>query len=235
MIKPKDFSPSKKYPAIVYVYGGPHAQKVNYGWQGMYYLYAQYLAAQGFVVFTLDNRGSAHRGKVFEADIAKAFGSVDLEDQVHGAKYLQTLPFVDKDRLGIYGWSYGGYMTLMAMCKAPELFKVGSSGAPVTDWYLYDTAYTERYLGLPQLESDTYKKASVFTWVDGLKGKLQLIHGMADDNVLYVNSTMLYSELQKRGKQFEIQAYPGEKHALASTPMRVHCYASITRFFKDNL
>jgi dipeptidyl-peptidase-4 len=235
MIKPKDFSPSKKYPAIAYVYGGPHAQKVNYGWQGMYYLYAQYLAAQGFVVFTLDNRGSAHRGKAFEADIAKAFGSADLEDQVHGAKYLQTLPFVDKDRLGIYGWSYGGYMTLMAMCKAPDLFKVGSSGAPVTDWCFYDTAYTERYLGLPQLEADTYKKASVFTWVDGLKGKLQLIHGMADDNVLYVNSTMLYSELQKRGKQFEIQAYPGEKHALASNPMRVHCYASITRFFKDNL
>jgi dipeptidyl-peptidase-4 len=179
--------------------------------------------------------GSANRGKAFEAPISKAFGEVDLEDQIQGVNYLQSLPFVDSNRIGIYGWSYGGYLTLMAMCKAPHLFKVGSSGAPVTDWFLYDTAYTERYLGLPKDDPESYGRASVFSWTQGLQGRLQLIHGMADDNVLYVNSTMLYSELQKLGKPFEIQAYPGEKHALSSIPMRVHCYASITRFFKDNL
>ena len=235
MIRPQDFDPKKKYPAIIYVYGGPHAQKVNHGWQGMYYLYAHYLASQGFVVFTLDNRGSANRGKSFESPISKAFGSIDLEDQISGARYLQSLPYIEGSRIGIYGWSYGGYLTLMAMCKAPDIFKVGSSGAPVTDWFLYDTAYTERYLGLPKEDPESYSQASVFSWTKGLQGRLQLIHGMADDNVLYVNSTMLYSELQKLGKPFEIQAYPGEKHALSSIPMRVHCYASITRFFKDNL
>ena len=235
ILKPKHFNPEIRYPAIIHVYGGPHAQRVNYGWHGASYLYAQYLANQGFIVFTLDGRGSANRGKAFESPINKAFGSVELADQVAGAKYLMSLDYVDSSRIGIYGWSYGGYLTLMALFKHPDVFKVGSSGAPVTDWKLYDTAYTERYLGLPSKNVETYQSSSVFPWVDSLRGKLQLIHGMADDNVLYSHSTKLYSELQKLGKQFEIQAYPGEKHALATPKMKIHCHHSMTRFFKENL
>lgn len=235
LIKPNDFDPKVKYPAVVHVYGGPHAQRVNYGWAGASYLFAQYLANQGFIVFTLDGRGSANRGKSFETPIYKAFGSTELADQVAGAKYLMQLDFVDSSRVGIYGWSYGGYLTLMALFKHPDIFKVGSSGAPVTDWKLYDSAYTERYLGSPSENDHTYHECSVFPWLENFQGKLQLIHGMADDNVLYSHSTKLYSELQKNGKQFEIQAYPGEKHALATPKMKIHCHHAITRFFKENL
>lgn len=235
LILPQDFDPHKKYPAVIHVYGGPHAQRVNHGWGGWQGFVAQHLASQGFVVFTLDNRGSANRGKDFETAIYHNLGGVETEDQLVGAKYLQSLSFIDSSRIGMYGWSYGGYMTLMCLMKHPDTFKVGSSGAPVTDWKLYDTAYTERYMGTPLENPEGYKMASVFNWIDNLQGSLQLIHGMADDNVLYVNSTMLYSALQAAGKMFEIQAYPGEKHALANPAMRVHCYKSIVRFFKEKL
>jgi dipeptidyl-peptidase-4 len=235
MILPHDFDKSKKYPAIVHLYGGPHAQMVTNGWAGDRYLFQQYLASMGFVVISLDNRGSANRGLSFEGAIYKNMGDLEVEDQLVAANHLKSLDFVDEDRIGVHGWSYGGYMTLMCMFKKPDVFKVGVSGAPVTDWSLYDTCYTERYMSTPQLNPEGYKSSSVFPYVKNLEGKLLVIHGMADDNVLFTNSTMLYSALHKEEKMFDIMLYPGEKHAVAGQVSKVHNYRTIANYFVENL
>lgn len=235
IFQPHDFDPSKKYPAIVHLYGGPHAQMVTKAWAGDRYLFQQYLASKGFVVISIDNRGSANRGLTFEGAIYKNMGDLEVEDQLAAATYLRSLSYVDGDRIGVHGWSYGGYMTLMCMFKAGDVFKVGVSGAPVTDWKLYDTCYTERYMSTPQDNESGYTKASVFPYVDGLKGKLMVIHGMADDNVLFTNSTMLYSALHKADKLFDIMVYPGEKHSVAGTVAKIHNYKTISEYFVNHL
>lgn len=196
----------KKYPVLVYVYGGPGAQRVTKSWGSGF---VQYMAQQGFIVFTLDNRGSANRGKRFEAPIYKNMGSPEVDDQVVGVKYLTSLPYVDPKRIGIYGHSYGGYMSLLAMFKAPEYFKAGVAGAPVTDWRLYDTHYTERFMGMPG-DGNVYENSSVFPYSDNLKGDLLIYHGMADDNVLFTHSTKLYKQLQDNAQAFEMMNYPGK-------------------------
>ncbi|WP_237062645.1 S9 family peptidase [Microbulbifer zhoushanensis] len=232
LYKPAGFDPKKKYPVMVYQYGGPHAQVVTNSWDR---LFNQYMAQQGYVVFSVDNRGSANRGTEFENPIHKAMGSVEVEDQVTGVEFLRSLPYVSADRIGVFGHSYGGYMTLMNMFKAGDYFQAGVSGAPVTDWGLYDTHYTERYMGNPNSDAEAYKASSVFPYVDGLKGDLLIYHGMADDNVLFTNTTKLIKLLQDQGKQFELMTYPGKKHSLRGKQTRVHQYTMIREFFDRHL
>jgi len=157
---------------------------------------------------------------------------VEVRDQLAGVHWLQSLPWIDAKRIGVFGWSYGGYMTLMLLAKGSDVIAAGAAVAPVTDWRLYDTGYTERYLGLPKSNARGYADSSVFSALDGLKSPLLLAHGMADDNVLFVNSTRLMSELQNRGVQFELMAYPGAKHGLSTPQMKVHVYTAIRDFFE---
>lgn len=227
--KPAGFDGSKKYPVMVFLYGGPHAQLVTNSWDR---LFNQYMAQQGYVVFTIDNRGSANRGKKFEDPIFKKMGTVEVEDQITGVKFLRTLPFVDPERIGVYGHSYGGYMALMTMFKAGDYFKAGISGAPVTDWALYDTHYTERYMGNPEKgDAKAYENSAVFPYVDGLKGPLLVYHGMADDNVLFTNTTKLIKAMQDKGLQFELMTYPGKKHGLRGKETGVHRHRMMKNFF----
>lgn len=229
LYKPKKIE--GKHPVIVYLYGGPHAQVVNNAWGGNRGLLMQYWVSKGYVVFSIDNRGSNYRGKAFEEPIYKAMGSVEVDDQVTGVKFLHTLPYVDKERIGVHGHSYGGYMTIMSMFKAGDYFKAGVSGAPVTTWRLYDTHYTERYMGNPNTDSDAYDASSVFPYSDGLKGPLLIYHGMADDNVLFTHSTKLYKHLQDAAKPFEVMDYPGKKHSIRGKQTGIHLYHTITNFF----
>jgi len=233
LFKPAHFDPDKRYPAIVEVYGGPGVQRVIDAWTGA--SFTQILTRAGYVVFQLDNRGSAFRGTAFQSPIRGHLGEIEVADQVRGAKWLASQPFVDPARLGVWGWSYGGYMTLMLMFKAPGVFAAGVSGAPVTDWTLYDTHYTERYLDRPSDNATGYEASSVLPYVKDLAGKLLVIHGMADDNVLFLNSTKLFRRLQDLGKPFEVMVYPGAKHGLLRQHDGRHAYATILRFLDANL
>lgn len=234
LFKPSTLIAGKKYPVIVNVYGGPHAQLVSNRWRERN-LYLQFLAQQGYVVFQLDNRGSYNRGKAFEDPIYRNMGSVEVDDQVAGVKWLRQQAFVDPQRIGIYGHSYGGYMSLMGLFKASEYFQAGVSGAPVTDWALYDTHYTERYMANPESNKNGYQASAVFPYIEGLKGDLLLYHGMADDNVLFTHSTKLMKQLQDKNKAFELMTYPGSKHSMRGKPVRVHLYNTITDFFNRRL
>ncbi len=233
VLTPPGFDPEASYPAIVFVYGGPHGQKVEDKWQVDI---NEILARNGYVVFTLDNRGTSFRGVDFDAPIFRRMGHVEVEDQMTGVEYLRSLDYIDEDRIGVWGWSYGGYMTLMCLLRAPDAFAVGVSGAPVTDWALYDTHYTERYLGKPQDNADGYLASSVFPYVGDLAAPLLLVHGMADDNVLYTHSTKLYKALQDAGKPFDIMAYPGSKHGLSRVPATgSHFYQQLVRYLDAHL
>ena len=229
---PADFDPDRQYPAIQYLYGGPHSQQVHRGWQSMR---AQMFAQRGYVYFTLDNRGAANRGREFEGHIRHRMGSVEVEDQLVGLDYLKSLDFVDADRVGIWGWSYGGYMTLMATLQAPDAWAAGVAGAPVTDWTLYDTAYTERYMGHPDANFGGYEQSSVFAHLDNYETPLLLIHGMADDNVIFANSVRLYSELQQQRADFEMMTYPGQRHGVRGEDRSVHLWTMIVDYFDRKL
>lgn len=239
LLKPANLEPGKRYPAVVDVYGGPHFQYVRKDWMGgtraAQGLFRQVLAQNGFVVLTLDNRGSGYRGNAFETAIAGRLGKVEIEDQLRGVEYLKSLPFVAGDRIGIMGWSYGGYMSLMALTTTTA-FRAGVAGAPVTDWALYDTHYTERYLGTPQSNAEGYRDSAVTPYADSLHGSLLLVHGMADDNVLFTHSTLLMQQLQSLNKQFDVMTYPGGKHGLVRMPGQGrHYYEMVLRFFQREL
>jgi len=239
LIKPANFAPGKRYPVIVDTYGGPHAQYVQKNWMGgsraTQGLFRQLLAQRGFVVFSIDNRGSGFRGVAFESALQGQLGKVEIEDQVRGVQFLKQQSFVDGDRIGIMGWSYGGYMALMALVQ-PNVFKAAVAGAPVVDWSLYDTHYTERYLGTPANNARGYELSGVTPHANKLSGRLLLVHGMADDNVLFTNSTMLMQRLQASGKQFELMTYPGGKHGLIRLPeMGKHFYDLVIDFFEREL
>ncbi len=229
LYKPNNMMPGKKHPVIVNVYGGPHAQLVKNVWQGADM--TQYMLQQGYIVFQLDNRGSNYRGTEFEFSIYEKLGQVEVNDQITGVKYLHTLPYVDKDRIGIFGHSYGGYMALMTLLKAGDYFKAAVSGAPVTDWLLYDTHYTERYLNHPTVNAKGYEQSSVFPYITNLKNPLLVYHGMADDNVLFTNTTKLIKALQDENKQFELMTYPGSKHSMRGKKVKVHLNNTIMNFF----
>lgn len=222
-------------PAIVYLYGGPHAQVVNNSWGGNRGLLMQYWTSKGYVVFSIDNRGSNYRGKAFEDPIYRKMGDIEVADQVAGVDFLRTFDFVDPKRVGVYGHSYGGYMALMTMFKAGDHFAAGVSGAPVTDWRLYDTHYTERYMGDPREVDDLYTASSVFPYAKNLSGDLLIYHGMADDNVLFTHSTMLYKHLQDLALPFEVMDYPGKKHSIRGKNTGIHLSHTITNFFDKHL
>jgi dipeptidyl-peptidase 4 len=233
VFKPRPFDPKTRYPAIVDVYGGPGVQRVLDNWMGA--SFTQILTRAGYVVFQLDNRGTAGRGTAFQAPLHGKLGDVEVADQVQGARWLGAQSFVDAARIGVWGWSYGGYLSLMLMLKAPDVFRAGVCGAPVTEWSLYDTHYTERYLGTPQGNPAGYAMSSVLPYAGELKGKLLIMHGMADDNVLFLHSTKLIRKLQDLGKPFDVMVYPGAKHGLLRQHDGRHAYATIKRLFDENL
>lgn len=228
LYKPAEFDPSKKYPVLVFLYGGPLAQMVKNQWGRPF---VQYMAQQGYVVFTLDNRGAAGYGKAFEDTLYRAMGSTEVDDQIAGVKYLHSKPWVDQDKIGVHGHSYGGYMTLMCMFKAADFFKAGVAGSPVTDWSLYDTHYTERYMGHPKKDAQAYENSSVFPYAKDLAGPLLIYHGMADDNVLFKNSTKLYKLLQDNNIPFWSMDYPGKKHSIRGKQTQMHRANLIRNFF----
>jgi dipeptidyl-peptidase-4 len=233
LFKPAGFDPATRYPAIIEVYGGPGVQRVTNAWTGN--SFTQVLTRSGYVVFQLDNRGTAARGTAFRAPIHLKLGDVEVADQVQGARWLGSQPYVDAGRIGVWGWSYGGYMTLMLLFKAPGVFRAGVSGAPVSDWSLYDTHYTERYLGRPQDNPSGFAASSVLPYARDLEADLLVIHGMADDNVLFLHSTKLFRRLQDLGKPFDVMVYPGAKHGLIRQHDGRHAYATIKRFFDSSL
>ncbi len=232
LIRPAGFQPNRKYPAVVMVYGGPHAQSVRNSWRGADW--DQALAHRGFVIWQVDNRGSAGRGHVWEAPLYRRFGDRELSDQLDGVRHLVSLGFVDPERIGIYGWSYGGFMTLYAMLHAPDIFRAGIAGAPVTDWRNYDTIYTERYLGLPSENEEGYRLSSPVHFADRLKGQLLLVHNFQDDNVLFQHTLRMGDELQKAGKPFELMIYPQKTHGVVG-PARRHMLETTTAFLERHL
>lgn len=231
--KPPGFDPAKKYPVIVEVYGGPHVQRVSNDWRP---LSDQFLTHAGYIVFRLDNRGTWNRGKRFEDVIYHQTGGPEVRDQLAGVDWLKAQPFVDAGRIAIQGWSYGGYMTLMTYGQAPEgTFAAAIAGAPVTDWALYDTFYTERYMGTPEKNAEGYHASSVFAHIDGLTGPLMLIHGMADDNVTFDNTTRLMAELQARSQPFELMTYPGQRHGIQGEALQLHLMRTRLDFLERHL
>jgi dipeptidyl-peptidase-4 len=234
ILKPHDFDAGKKYPAIVSVYGGPHAQKVSKTWQST--SERTYLEA-GYIIFKLDNRGSGNRSAKFMRALDRRLGTVEVDDQLVGANYLKTLPYVDPEKLGVMGWSYGGFMTLMLLTADNTPFKAGAAGAPPTEWGLYDTAYTERYMGTPEQNKDGYARSDILNRLDKLKpGSLLLLHGMADDNVIFENSTRLIAALQKQSIPFEMMLYPGERHSAPGSKTKgLHVLKTHLGFFGRKL
>jgi len=212
LYRPERLAPGRRYPALVRVYGGPTAQTVKDSWELTQDLRAQALVERGYVVFRLDNRGTPRRGRAFEETLARRLGSVEVEDQIAGARYLAGLPYVDGSRLGIYGWSYGGYMAARCLLKAPDLFRAAVAGAPVTDWDGYDTFYTERYMGTPQDNPDGYRESSVLPLAAALRGRLLIIHGMADENVHFRHTARLLNALNAAQKRYELLIFPDERH-----------------------
>ena len=227
MITPK-LVPGKRYPVFFQHYGGPGTgQQVTRGWQGAL---PQYLVDQGWIFFQIDNRGSYNRGKAFEDAIYHAMGTVEVADQLAGANYLKTLPFVDPARIATYGWSYGGYMSIKMLEKTPGVYAAAVSGAPVTDWQLYDTHYTERYLGDPRTDPQSYAGSQAITDAAKIRDPLMLIHGMADDNVFLDNATAFAAEMQKTDTPFEMMLYPGQTHRVGGPGVSEHLWHTILNF-----
>ena len=232
LIKPANFRAGEKYPAIVMVYGGPGAQSVRNSWTGA--TWDQALAQRGFVIWQMDNRGSKGRGHAFEAPIYHRMGKIELADQLEGIHYLIGQGFVDPARVGIYGWSYGGYMTLYSLLNAPDVFRAGIAGAPVTSWRNYDTIYTERYLGLPSENAEGYRASSAAEYAGKLKAKLLMVHNIEDDNVLFQNSVQMADAFERAGKLFDMVIYPGKSHGVTGVPRR-QLLEKTTDFFEKNL
>ena len=236
MIKPPDFDPAKKYPVLISVYGGPRAHEVINRWGGFEFLWHEMMAEKGYIIFQVDNRGSYERGHAFETPIYHHFGKVELADQLSGVAYLKSLPYVDSSRIGIWGWSYGGYMTLYSLLNAPGVFKAGVSVAPVTDWRLYDTIYTERYMGRPQDNPEGYKNSSPVNQAANLKDNLLLIHATGDDNVHFANTAEILNELIASGKYpTDLLLFPGRGHGISDAPARDLLFERITQFLLNNL
>src|SRR5579884_1590284 len=232
LIKPAGFRPGTKYPAIVYVYGGPGIQSVHNMWYGIDW--EQVLAHHGYVIWQLDNRGSSGRGHAFEEPIYHELGRQEVADQRLGVEHLIQMGFVDPARIGITGWSYGGYMTIHSLLLAPDVFKVGVAGAPVTDWHNYDTIYTERYMGLPDENVKGYNAASNVHNASRLQGKLLIVHNFEDDNVLFQNSMQMANALEKADKLYAMQVYPQKTHGVTG-PIQKSLYQAMTAFFDTNL
>lgn len=233
MIKPSNFDPSKKYPVMVYVYGGPHAQMVTNSYLGGANLWMHWMAEQGYIVFTVDNRGSDNRGVAFEKVIHRDLGTAEIADQLAGVNYLKTLPYVDADRLAVHGWSYGGFMTTSLMLREPNVFKVGVAGGPVTDWSYYEIMYGERYMDRPEENPEGYQKSRTMNYVNNLKGKLLLIHGTADDVVVLQHNYALIKAFVEAGKQVDYFPYPMHLHNVTGKD-RVHLMEKVLHYIIEN-
>jgi dipeptidyl-peptidase-4 len=233
LLRPAAAAPGRRYPVLLSFYGGPTAQAATNAWERVQF--DQYLVQHGIAVFTLDNRGTPRRGRRFADVLRGRTGAVEVRDQLAGVEWLKRQPWVDPAHIGTFGWSYGGYLSLMLLAKGGDAFAAGVSVAPVTDWRIYDTAYVERYLGLPAQNPDGYRDSAVFTWLAGMRAPLLLAHGMADDNVLFTNSTRLMAALQDQGTLFELMTYPGGKHGLSTPAMRKHVFRTIARFLAGHL
>lgn len=234
LYKPVPFDETKKYPVIVYLYNGPNVQMINDTWNGGGDLWFQYMAQRGFVVFTMDGRGSGNRGLAFEQAVFRNLGIPEVKDQVVGVNYLKELKFVDSNRMGIFGWSYGGFMTTTIMTRHPELFKVGVAGGPVIDWSYYEIMYTERYMDTPQENPEGYKNSRLINVADKLKGKLMIIHGAQDPTVVWQHSMQFIKECVDKKKQVDYFVYPGHEHNVIGKD-REHLYQKVTDYFMQNL
>ena len=232
IMRPADFSAAKKYPVIQFQYSGPGSQQVldqySVSWE-------TYMASQGYIVVCVDGRGTGGRGAAFEKCTYLNLGVKEAEDQVETALYMGSLPFVDKNRIGIWGWSFGGYMTIMSMSEGRPVFKAGVAVAAVTDWNYYDTVYGERFMRTPKENSEGYRASSAFTRADKLHGDLLLVHGMADDNVHYQNCAEYAEHLVQLNKPFDMQIYTNRNHSIFGGKTRLHLYTKLTKFFQEKL
>lgn len=235
MIKPSTFDQQKKYPVLMFVYGGPGSQQVKDAWTGGNYLWFQMLAQKGYIVVCVDNRGTGGRGADFKKVTYANLGKYEIEDQIETAKYLGNLPYVDKSRIGIWGWSFGGYMTSLAMTLGADYFSTGIAVAPVTNWRFYDTIYTERYLKTPQENAAGYDGNSPVSYANRLKGKYLLVHGTGDDNVHFQNAVAMQEALIRANKQFDSFYYPNRNHGIYGGNTRLHLYKMMTNFLDKNL
>ena len=234
MVKPHDFDATKKYPTVVYVYGGPHAHNVDASWHWASRSWETYMAQKGYIVFILDNRGSENRGRDFEQATWHQLGQVEMQDQMKGVDYLRTLPYIDMNRLGVHGWSFGGFMTISLMTNYPDVFKVAVAGGPVIDWKWYEVMYGERYMGTPQDNPEGYAKSSLIDKAKNLKGKLQIITGYNDNTVVPQHCLSFLDACVKAGTQPDFFAYPGEEHNMMGHAS-VHLHERITQYFEDYL
>lgn len=234
LVKPVDFDPNKKYPAVVYVYGGPHAHNVDESFEYLARPWEIYMAQRGYVIYVVDNRGSEHRGFEFESVTHRHLGEVEMQDQMEGVKFLKSLPYVDANRLGVHGWSFGGFMTTNLMCSYPDVFKVGVAGGPVIDWKFYEVMYGERYMDTPQENPEGYEKTSLLNKAKNLKGRLQIIVGYNDPTCVLQHSLSFLRTCIDCGTQPDYFVYPGDGHNMMGHDM-VHLHDRITRYFDDYL
>lgn len=235
ILKPKDFDAKKKYPVLMYQYSGPGSQQVNNDWNNADDYWFQMLAQQGYIVACVDGRGTGYKGAAFKKVTQKQLGKYEVEDQIDAAKVIGNYPYVDKNRIGIWGWSYGGFMSSNCLFKGNDVFKMAIAVAPVTNWRFYDSVYTERYMQTPQENAAGYDDNSPINYVDRLKGKLLLIHGSGDDNVHVQNSMQMMEALIQANKQFDSQIYPDKNHGIYGGKTRIQLYTKMTNFIKDNL
>ncbi|MCP5063136.1 MAG: prolyl oligopeptidase family serine peptidase [Ignavibacteriae bacterium] len=235
LIKPTNFDKDKKYPVVVYVYGGPHAQLVTNRWLfGRYDFWFQYMAQNGYVVFTIDNRGSGNRGLEFEQEVFRKLGTKEIEDQLLGIEHLKTLSYVDSSRIGVFGWSYGGFMTTALMLRTNDTYKVGVGGGAVTDWKLYEIMYGERYMDTPETNLAGYKEANLLNHVENLNGKLLLVHGTSDPTVVWEHTLEFAKKAANLNKQLDYYPYVGHGHGVRGKDA-IHLYNKISNYFFDNL
>ena len=232
---PSNFDPNKKYPVVVYVYGGPHAQMITNSWLGGGNLWMHYMAENGYIVYTQDNRGSSHRGLAFENAVHRQLGTAEMADQLDGLAWLKSQKWCDSTRVGIHGWSFGGFMTTSLMTRTPGKYKVGVAGGPVIDWSYYEIMYTERYMDRPDENPEGYKANNLLGYADKLQGRLLMIHGADDDVVVWQHSLLFVDKAVKaKNAQLDYFVYPGHKHNVVG-PDRVHLYKKISQYFFDFL
>ena len=234
LIKPNDFDPNKSYPVLVYLYNGPHVQLIEDTWLGGASLWMHAMAERGYIIFTVDGRGSSDRGREFEQAVHSRAGILEVEDQMVGVDYLRTLPYVDAERMGIHGWSYGGYMTLNMMLRKPGVFKVAVAGGPVTDWRFYEVMYTERYMETPKTNENGYRETQLAPLADQLEGKLMLIHGSSDDVVVMQHTMVMLNAFINADKQVDLFIYPGHKHNVVG-PDRVHLMTKVLDYIDEEI